>query len=107
MAGNVAASQQGDVREGSRRGSSSDPAGSSSAQPGLAEAGGERGRLGLTEREREGVRERGREVGRGRRRGEDRSVRQQRPGVADLRYCNGEHENGGECGLAIGCGRYT
>lgn len=42
------------MREGSRRGSSSDPAGSSSAQPGLAEAGGERGRLGLTERERDG-----------------------------------------------------
>lgn len=46
------------MREGSRRGSSSDPAGSSSAQPGLAEAGGERGRLGLTERERESERAR-------------------------------------------------
>lgn len=59
-------------------GERSDPAGSSSAQPGLAEAERqERGRLELTERER----------------GAGGRVRQQRPAVADWHNYSRDFEN--------------
>lgn len=78
MAGNVAASQQGDVREGSRRGSALIPQGAARHSPGWLRQRGRR-EAGRADEERE----RG---GRGR-------VRQQRPAVADWHNYNRDSEN--------------
>lgn len=98
MAGNVAASQQGDVREGSRRGSALIPQGAARHSPGWLRQRGRRERqAGLTGRERGEARGR---------------VRQQRPAVAERRYYSRDCEDteGGDTGkiwtwIEVGCGR--
>lgn len=96
MAGNVAASQQGDVREGSRRGSALIPQGAARHSPGWLRQRGRR-EAGRADEERGEV---------------DGRVRQQRLAVADRLNYNRDSEKTekGDRGkiwtwIKVGCGR--